>query len=146
MPVTVHKVGLAAHTKTFAQGRAGPGKRARLCQYSALKRSEVTDADKQHAVLDRPSHLLVVNATEYACQAITATGNQGDIGAAGRSAVNGSQASFIVTGETQVAGQRGRIDFHLIAKRLQARQAASKSRLVAHGARGRINVDALLHA
>ena len=55
--------------------------------------------------------------------------------------MDSGQARGIVARKTGVHGQRIHIHLHLVAQRFQPGNAPFESRLVAHGARGRINVD-----
>ena len=86
-----------------------------------------------------------MDAVQQTGQAITATRHQGHIGAAGRSPVNGRQTGRIVSGKTQVAGQRRLVHLHPMPHGRQTFDTAPKCRLVPHCARGRINIDVFAH-
>ena len=143
--IAVSGVGLAAYTEALTQCRPSPGNGAGARQDCVLKRREITDADKSHALLNRFGNLLVVDAAENSAQPVTAARDHCDICTTGGSAVNRRQTRFVIAGEAQIAGQRSLVNFDLMPECLQAGHAAFERSLVAHGARRRINVNVFFH-
>ena len=137
--------GFAAYAKTFAQGRPSPSDAPGLCQNGTLKSREIADANEAQALIDRLGHGFVANAGQNAAQAIATARDQRDIGSTGTSPVNGRQPGLVVPGKAQMTGQRGLVNFNLMTQGFKPRHAAFESRLVAYGARRRIDIDVFVH-
>ncbi|MNZ55428.1 hypothetical protein D3C78_733550 [compost metagenome] len=121
--------------------RAGPAARARARQQRALEGREVAETDEFRAALHGLGHGRVIDLRQQPAQAVAAARDQRHIGAAGGRAVDGRQARGIVARKAHMGGQRVGVDFDFMAQGLEPRNAALERRLVAHGARRRVDVD-----
>jgi hypothetical protein len=134
-------VGLPCHAKVRRERRAGPAHGTGLREQRALQGREVAHANEARTARHGLRHFGVADAVQDAREAIATAGDQGQVGAAGRSAVQCSQARGVVAGKARVARERIGIDLDLVAECAQARDAAPKCRFVDHSARRGIDID-----